>query len=93
MTIDLDQRPLLIAEIGNNHEGNADVAFKLADAAIEAGADAVEGADRSIRCASSIAREEQRIAQLTRYRSAARCVLEDGRARPRQGRVVHGVGV
>lgn len=65
--IDLDKRPLLIAEIGNNHEGNADVAFKLAEAAMEAGADAVKV--QIIEPARLVNRsEEQRIAQLTRYR-------------------------
>ena len=34
--------PLLIAEIGGNHEGDFDTALRLADLAIEAGADAVK---------------------------------------------------
>jgi len=34
--------PLLIAEIGGNHEGNFDTAVRLVDLAIEAGADAVK---------------------------------------------------
>jgi N,N'-diacetyllegionaminate synthase len=35
-------RPLLIAEIGGNHEGDFDTACRLADLAVEAGADAVK---------------------------------------------------
>lgn len=65
--VDLDRRPFLIAEIGNNHEGNPDVALKLVDAAVQAGADAVKVqimdppklVNRS---------EKQRIAQLSGYR-------------------------
>ena len=34
--------PLLVAEIGGNHEGDFDAALRLADLAIEAGADAVK---------------------------------------------------
>jgi N,N'-diacetyllegionaminate synthase len=41
-THDTAVRPLLIAEIGNNHEGDAGLALELADAAVEAGADAVK---------------------------------------------------
>ena len=36
------KRPLIIAEIGNNHEGNFSVAKKLIDLAAEAGVDAVK---------------------------------------------------
>ncbi len=36
------KRPLIIAEIGNNHEGNFSVAKKLIDQAAEAGVDAVK---------------------------------------------------
>lgn len=39
---DTQQQPLLIAEIGNNHEGNGEFALRLLDAAIEAGAHAVK---------------------------------------------------
>lgn len=75
--IDLDRRPLLIAEIGNNHEGNADVAFKLAEAAMDAGADAVKV--QIIDPVRLVNRsEEQRIAQLTRYRLPREVFLEIG---------------
>lgn len=73
--IDLEKRPLLIAEIGNNHEGNADVALRLAEAAMEAGADAVKV--QIIEPARLVNRsEEQRIAQLTRYRLPREVFLE-----------------
>ena len=39
---DLDERPLIVAEIGNNHEGHGAVARELVDAAAAAGADAVK---------------------------------------------------
>ena len=91
-SIDLDQRPLLIAEIGNNHEGNAEVALKLADAAMEAGAGAVKV--QIIDPVRLVNRsEEQRIAQLTRYRLPREVFLEMAEAYPRQRRPVHGLGV
>jgi N,N'-diacetyllegionaminate synthase len=37
-----NQKPLIIAEIGNNHEGNFENALKLIDAAKESGVDAVK---------------------------------------------------
>jgi N-acetylneuraminate synthase/N,N'-diacetyllegionaminate synthase len=39
---DTQQQPLLIAEIGNNHEGNEELAMRLLDASIDAGAHAVK---------------------------------------------------
>ena len=64
--IDLVERPLLIAEIGNNHEGNPDVALSLADAAVAAGADAVKV--QLINPPRLVNRSEhQRIAQLSRF--------------------------
>lgn len=40
--IDLDRKVLVVAEIGNNHEGNVEVAKKLVSAAGECGVDAVK---------------------------------------------------
>ena len=37
-----NERCFIIAEIGNNHNGNIEEAFKLIDAAKEAGADCVK---------------------------------------------------
>lgn len=39
---DLSKRVLVVAEIGNNHEGNFDVAIKMLEQAAAAGADAVK---------------------------------------------------
>ena len=36
------KKPLIIAEIGNNHEGNFNNALKLIDAAKKSGVDAVK---------------------------------------------------
>ena len=41
-SLDTANRVLVIAEIGNNHEGRFDVAMALIDAAAECGADAVK---------------------------------------------------
>ena len=38
---DLDKGRFLVAEIGNNHEGDASLAMEMVDAAAEAGADYV----------------------------------------------------
>jgi N,N'-diacetyllegionaminate synthase len=40
--VDLNEAPLVMAEIGNNHEGRTDVARELVERAAEAGADAVK---------------------------------------------------
>ncbi len=59
-------RPLLIAEIGNNHEGDPAQALALVDAALEAGVDAVKiqviDPPRLVNLAQA-----ERIAQLTRF--------------------------
>jgi len=39
---DITERILIVAEIGNNHEGNFDVACRMVDAAADAGVDAVK---------------------------------------------------
>ncbi len=41
-TVDLDKQVLLIAEIGNNHEGDVELAEKLVHLAADAGADVVK---------------------------------------------------
>jgi N,N'-diacetyllegionaminate synthase len=64
---DTSASPLLIAEIGNNHEGDPALAIELADAAMEAGADAVK--IQVINPVRLVNRSQaERIAQLTRYR-------------------------
>ena len=37
-----NNKPIIVAEIGNNHEGNFETAIRLIDKALEAGADAVK---------------------------------------------------
>jgi N,N'-diacetyllegionaminate synthase len=77
-SFDLANRPFLIAEIGNNHEGNPDVALKLVDAAVEAGADAVKV--QLINPVRLVNRsEQQRIAQLSRFRLEREVFLEMAR--------------
>jgi N-acetylneuraminate synthase/N,N'-diacetyllegionaminate synthase len=77
-SFDLAARPLLIAEIGNNHEGNGDLALRLADAAVEAGADAVKV--QLIDPPQLVNRfEQQRIDQLTRFKLERDVFLEMAR--------------
>lgn len=67
--IDLRRRRVLIAEIGNNHEGDAGLAKRLAHAAVDAGAHIVKfqviDPQRLVQRAQA-----DRIAQLTRFRLA-----------------------
>ena len=66
---DLSNRAMLIAEIGNNHEGDPALAAELADAAIESGADAIKF--QILDPVRLVNRSETaRIEQLTRYRLA-----------------------
>lgn len=65
--IDTARQPLLIAEIGNNHEGDEALAHQLADAALDAGAHAVKF--QIINPPRLVNRsQEQRISQLSRFR-------------------------
>jgi N,N'-diacetyllegionaminate synthase len=74
-SFDLAERPFLIAEIGNNHEGNPDLAVKLVDAAVAAGADAVKV--QLINPLRLVNRSDaQRIAQLSRFRLERDVFLE-----------------
>lgn len=78
--------PLLIAEIGNNHEGDRALAMELVDAALEAGADAVKiqliDPPRLVNVA-----QKERIAQLGRYRLPLDDYLEMGRRTRARGRL------
>ena len=77
-SFDLAERPFLIAEIGNNHEGDPDLAVKLVDAAVAAGADAVKV--QLINPLRLVNRsEQQRIAQLSRFRLERDVFLEMAR--------------
>src|SRR5438067_7261234 len=64
--IDLDERVIVVAEIGNNHEGNFDVAQELVRKAAECGVDAVKFQTFQTRYFVR-ATDEQRFKQLSRY--------------------------
>ena len=64
---DTDVRPLLIAEIGNNHEGDKGHALELVAAALDAGVDAVKVQVIDPPRLVNIAQTE-RIAQLSRFK-------------------------
>lgn len=80
---DTDIRPLLIAEIGNNHEGDKERALALVDAALDAGVDAVKVQIIDPPRLVNIAQTE-RIAQLTRF-ALPLDVFADMSRRTRQG--------
>lgn len=61
-----DKKVLIIAEIGNNHEGNLELAMEMIDAAADAGADAVKFQTITPSRLVSI-REQERIRQLQRF--------------------------
>src|SRR5262245_4049608 len=64
--VDLNERVLIVAEIGNNHEGDFGRAMAMVDAAAGAGADAVKF--QTIVPELLVAPSEaQRIAQLRRF--------------------------
>jgi N-acetylneuraminate synthase/N,N'-diacetyllegionaminate synthase len=64
---DLNKRVFIIAEIGNNHEGDLEVAIRMLHSAAEAGADAVkfQAIDPEEMVSSD---QRERIAQLKRFR-------------------------
>jgi N,N'-diacetyllegionaminate synthase len=61
-----DKKVLVIAEIGNNHEGDFELAKEMIDAAAEAGADAVKFQTITPNRLVSI-REQERIRQLQKF--------------------------
>jgi len=66
-SIDLNRRVIVVAEIGNNHEGSPDLAMNLVDAAASAGVDAVK--IQVIDPERLVNRSERaRIEQLTKFR-------------------------
>jgi N,N'-diacetyllegionaminate synthase len=83
---DTTRRPLLIAEIGNNHEGDPQLALQLADAAVEAGADAVKVQIIEPARLVNVANAD-RIKQLTRFQLEPEVFREMARRVRSQGRL------
>jgi len=74
---DTKKSPLLIAEIGNNHEGDAALAMKLVEAAISAGVDMIK--IQVINPARLVSQDQvDRIAQLSRFRLPLEVFIEMG---------------
>jgi N,N'-diacetyllegionaminate synthase len=63
---DLSEKILIVAEIGNNHEGNFDVACRMVEAAADAGVDAVKFQTFQTRLFTSNA-DPARVERLTRF--------------------------
>lgn len=85
-THDTTKQPILIAEIGNNHEGDPVVAIELAEAAVAAGADAVKVQIINPPHLVNVSQSE-RIAQLTRFRLDRDVFLEMARRVRGHGRL------
>jgi N-acetylneuraminate synthase/N,N'-diacetyllegionaminate synthase len=83
---DTQKSPLLIAELGNNHEGDAVLSLKLADAAITAGADVIK--IQVIDPGRLVNRDQvARLAQLSRFRLPMEVFFEMGRRVRAAGRL------
>ena len=63
---DITERILIVAEIGNNHEGNFDVACRMVEAAADAGVDAVKFQTFQTRLFTSNA-DPARVERLTKF--------------------------
>jgi N,N'-diacetyllegionaminate synthase len=69
--LELGDRPLVVAELGNNHEGSSDVARELVRAAADAGAHAVKL--QTFRVGDFVRpQDERRFRQLQRFELSAR---------------------
>ncbi len=83
-SFDTDQRVLIVAEIGNNHEGDAALAETMVGLAAEAGADAVKF--QTFRTAHYVGREDAaRFEQLRRFELTTRDFERLRRAADRAG--------
>jgi N,N'-diacetyllegionaminate synthase len=70
-SFDTDRKVLLVAEIGNNHEGNADLAAEMVRRAVQCGVDAVKF--QTVRAAELVARSETaRYERLKRFELSER---------------------
>ena len=81
---DLDDKVMVVAEIGNNHEGDASLALEMVAAAAAAGADAVKvqviNPARLVNCS-----QRERLAQLTRFRLPLSLIAELAQRAAAQG--------
>lgn len=83
-TVSIDERVLIIAEIGANHEGNLDEAKRMIDAAARAGADAVKfqtyRADKIVAASEAQRRAHFRRLELSdaEFQTLAQVALECG---------------
>ena len=84
--VDLLKRRMLVAELGNNHEGDPALALELADAAVEAGADAIKVQIIDPARLVNISQAE-RLAQLARFRLDPEVVQEIARRARSRGRL------
>ncbi|MBM4134994.1 MAG: hypothetical protein FJ245_14665 [Nitrospira sp.] len=85
-TCDLQQHVMVVAELGNNHEGDSKLALELVEAAAEAGVDAIKvqviDPERLVHCSQS-----ERIAQLLRYRLPMATFIEMAAMARRKGKL------
>ncbi len=83
-TRDLQREIVVVAEIGNNHEGDPRLALELVEAAAEAGADAIKvqviDPERLVHRAQT-----ERIAQLSQYRLPMETLLQMAALTERKG--------
>ncbi|SQH74671.1 sialic acid synthase (N-acetylneuraminate synthase; N-acetylneuraminic acid synthase) [Shewanella benthica] len=77
--VGLDYDPLVIAEIGINHEGSLKVAFEMVDAAVEAGAEVIKHQTHVVE--DEMSSEARKIipgnADVSIYEIMARCALNE----------------
>ena len=77
--IGLDHDPLVIAEIGINHEGSLETAFEMVDAAIEAGAEIIKHQTHVVE--DEMSADAKKVipgnADISIYEIMARCALNE----------------
>jgi sialic acid synthase SpsE len=77
--VGLDYDPLVIAEIGINHEGSLKVAFEMVDAAVEAGAEVIKHQTHVVE--DEMSSEAKKVipgnADVSIYEIMARCALNE----------------
>ena len=77
--VGLDQDPLVIAEIGINHEGSLETAFEMVDAAIQAGAEIIKHQTHVVE--DEMSADAKKVipgnAEVSIYEIMARCALNE----------------